>query len=82
MAVYVFVRQVPDPEAIVKVKSNTEPEIENKYLASLFVEIAEEGGLTNPTMKSIDSCSSSRLKCLLSSSPDLSSSSLPKTPPW
>lgn len=45
MEIYVFVKQVPDPEAIVKVKSDSELEIENKYFTSFFDEIAVEAGL-------------------------------------
>jgi electron transfer flavoprotein beta subunit len=43
--IYVLVKQVPDPEAIVKVKSDTELEIENKYFTNFFDEIAIEAGL-------------------------------------
>lgn len=45
MEIYVLVKQVPDPEAIVKVKSDSELEIENKYFTSFFDEIAVEAGL-------------------------------------
>ncbi len=45
MEVYVLVKQVPDPEAIVKVKSDLELEIENKYFTNFFDEIAIEAGL-------------------------------------
>jgi electron transfer flavoprotein beta subunit len=45
MEVFVLVKQVPDPEAIVKVKSDTELEIENKYFTNFFDEIAIEAGL-------------------------------------
>ncbi len=45
MEIYVFVKQVPDPEAIVKVKSDTELDIENKYFTNFFDEIAVEAGL-------------------------------------
>ena len=45
MEIYVFVKQVPDPEAIVKVKSDSELEIENKYFTNFFDEIAVEAGL-------------------------------------
>jgi electron transfer flavoprotein beta subunit len=45
MEIYVLVKQVPDPEAIVRVKSDTELEIENKYFTSFFDEIAIEAGL-------------------------------------
>src|SRR5512139_3488228 len=45
MEVYVLVKQVPDPEAIVKVKSVSELEIENKYFTNFFDEIAVEAGL-------------------------------------
>jgi electron transfer flavoprotein beta subunit len=43
--IYVLVKQVPDPEAIIKVKSNSELEIENKYFTNFFDEIAIEAGL-------------------------------------
>jgi len=45
MEIFVLVKQVPDPEAIVKVKSETELDIENKYFTSFFDEIAVEAGL-------------------------------------
>ena len=45
MEIYVLVKQVPDPEAIVRVKSETELEIENKYFTSFFDEIGIEAGL-------------------------------------
>jgi len=45
MEIYVLVKQVPDPEAIVKVKSDTELDIENKYFTNFFDEIAIEAGL-------------------------------------
>ena len=45
MEIYVLVKQVPDPEAIVKVKSDSELEIENKYFTNFFDEIAIEAGL-------------------------------------
>ena len=45
MEIYVLVKQVPDPEAIVRVKSDTELEIENKYFTSFFDEIGIEAGL-------------------------------------
>lgn len=45
MEIYVLVKQVPDPEAIVKVKGNTELEIENKYFTNFFDEIAIEAGV-------------------------------------
>jgi len=45
MDVYVLVKQVPDPEAIIKVKSESELEIENKYFTNFFDEIAIEAGL-------------------------------------
>ncbi|OGP96648.1 MAG: hypothetical protein A2157_11900 [Deltaproteobacteria bacterium RBG_16_47_11] len=45
MEIYVLVKQVPDPEAIVKVKSDAELEIENKYFTNFFDEIAIEAGL-------------------------------------
>ncbi len=43
--IYVLVKQVPDPEAIIKVKSESELEIENKYFTNFFDEIAIEAGL-------------------------------------
>jgi len=43
--IYVLVKQVPDPEAIIKVKSDSELEIENKYFTNFFDEIAVETGL-------------------------------------
>lgn len=45
MEIYVLVKQVPDPEAIVKVKSDSELEIENKYFTSYFDEVGIEAGL-------------------------------------
>ncbi|NWF93481.1 MAG: electron transfer flavoprotein subunit beta/FixA family protein [Syntrophaceae bacterium] len=45
MEIYVLVKQVPDPEAIVKPKSDSELEIENKYFTNFFDEIAVEAGL-------------------------------------
>jgi len=45
MEIFVLVKQVPDPEAIVKVKSDSELEIENKYFTNFFDEIAVEAGL-------------------------------------
>ena len=42
---YVLVKQVPDPEAIIKVKSDSELEVENKYFTNFFDEIAIEAGL-------------------------------------
>ncbi|HSB05301.1 MAG TPA: electron transfer flavoprotein subunit beta/FixA family protein [Thermodesulfobacteriota bacterium] len=45
MEIYVLVKQVPDPEAIVRVKSDTELDIENKYFTSFFDEIAVETGM-------------------------------------
>jgi len=45
MEIYVLVKQVPDPEAIIKVKSDSELEIENKYFTNFFDEIAIEAGL-------------------------------------
>jgi electron transfer flavoprotein beta subunit len=45
MEIVILVKQVPDPEAIVRVKSDTELEIENKYFTSFFDEIAVEAGL-------------------------------------
>jgi electron transfer flavoprotein beta subunit len=43
--IYVLVKQVPDPEAIVRVKSDSELKIENKYFTNFFDEIAIEAGL-------------------------------------
>ncbi len=45
MEIYVLVKQVPDPEAIVRVKSDSELEIENKYFTNFFDEIGMEAGL-------------------------------------
>jgi len=45
MEIYVLVKQVPDPEAIIKVKTDSELEIENKYFTNFFDEIAVEAGL-------------------------------------
>jgi len=45
MEIYVLAKQVPDPEAIIKVKSDSELEIENKYFTNFFDEIAVEAGL-------------------------------------
>jgi len=45
MEIYVLVKQVPDPEAIVRVKSDSELEIENKYFTNFFDEIGVEAGL-------------------------------------
>ncbi len=45
MEIYVLVKQVPDPEALIKVKSDLELEIENKYFTNFFDEIAVEAGL-------------------------------------
>jgi electron transfer flavoprotein beta subunit len=45
MEIYVLVKQVPDPEAIIRVKSDSELEIENKYFTNFFDEIAIEAGL-------------------------------------
>jgi electron transfer flavoprotein beta subunit len=45
MEIYVLVKQVPDPEAIIKVKSDTELDVENKYFTNFFDEIAVEAGL-------------------------------------
>ena len=45
MEIYVLVKQVPDPEATIKVRSDTELEIENKYFTSFFDEIAIEAGM-------------------------------------
>lgn len=45
MEIYVLVKQVPDPEAVVKVKTDSELEIENKYFTNFFDEVAIEAGL-------------------------------------
>jgi len=45
MEIYVLVKQVPDPEAIVRVKSDSGLEIENKYFTNFFDEIGVEAGL-------------------------------------
>ncbi len=45
MEIYVLVKQVPDPEATVKVKTDSELEIENKYFTNFFDEVAIEAGL-------------------------------------
>ncbi len=45
MEICVLVKQVPDPEAIVRVKSETELDIENKYFTNFFDEIAIEAAL-------------------------------------
>jgi hypothetical protein len=45
MKIYLSVKQVLEPEAIIKVKSDSESEIENKYLTNFFDEIATEAGL-------------------------------------
>ncbi len=45
MEIYVLVKQVPDPEAMIKVKSDSELDIENKYFTNFFDEIAVEAGL-------------------------------------
>jgi len=45
MEIYVLAKQVPDPEAIIKVKSDSELEIENKYFTNFFDEIAIEEGI-------------------------------------
>ncbi len=45
MEIYVLVKQVPDPEASVRVKSDSELEIENKYFTNFFDEIAIEAAL-------------------------------------
>lgn len=45
MEIYVLVKQVPDPEAIIRVKSDSELEIENKYFTNFFDEIAIEAAL-------------------------------------
>ena len=45
MNIYVLVKYVPDTEAIVKVASESELEIENKYFTSYFDEVAIEEAL-------------------------------------
>ncbi len=45
MEIYVLVKQVPDPEAMVKVKTDSELEIENKYFTNFFDEVAIEAAL-------------------------------------
>ncbi len=45
MEIFVLVKQVPDPEATVKIKTDTELEIENKYFTNFFDEIAIEEAL-------------------------------------
>ncbi len=45
MEIYVLVKQVPDPEAMIKVKSDSELEIENKYFTNFFDEIALEAAI-------------------------------------
>lgn len=45
MEIYTLVKQVPDPEAMVRVKSDSELEIENKYFTNFFDEIAVEAAL-------------------------------------
>lgn len=45
MEIFVLVKQVPDPEAMIKVKSETELEIENRYFTNFFDEIAIEAAL-------------------------------------
>lgn len=45
MEIYVLIKQVPDPEAMVRVKSDTELDIENKYFTNFFDEIAIEAGM-------------------------------------
>ena len=42
MNIYVLVKYVPDTEAIVRVQSESELEIENKYFTSFFDEVAIE----------------------------------------
>ncbi len=46
LKIAVLVKQVPDLEAVVQVKSATELDIENRYLCSFFDEIALEMALT------------------------------------
>ncbi len=45
MDIFVLVKQVPDPEAMVKVKSESELEIENRYFTNFFDEIAIEAAI-------------------------------------
>ena len=45
MEIYVLVKQVPDPEATVKIKTDSELEIENKYFTNFFDEVAIEAAL-------------------------------------
>src|SRR4030067_1792304 len=45
MEIYLVVKHVPDPGAIISVKSLSELEIENKYFTNFFDEIAIEAGL-------------------------------------
>ncbi len=45
MEIFVLVKQVPDPEATIKLKTDTELEIENKYFTNFFDEIAIEAAL-------------------------------------
>lgn len=45
MEIFVLVKQVPDPEATIKIKSENELEIENKYFTNFFDEIAIEEAL-------------------------------------
>lgn len=45
MEIYCLVKQVPDPEALIKVAGETKLEIENRYFTSFFDEVAIEAGL-------------------------------------
>ncbi len=45
MDIFVLVKQVPDPEATIRIKTDTELEIENKYFTNFFDEIAIEAAL-------------------------------------
>jgi electron transfer flavoprotein alpha/beta subunit len=45
LKIAILVKQVPDHEAIVQVKSEQELDIENRYVCSFFDEIAVEAAL-------------------------------------
>lgn len=45
MDIFVLVKQVPDPEAMIRVKSKSELEIENRYFTNFFDEIAIEAAI-------------------------------------
>jgi electron transfer flavoprotein beta subunit len=45
MEIFVLVKQVPDPEAMIKVKSDSELDIENRYFTNFFDEIAIEAAI-------------------------------------